>query len=319
MSGGSFPLRYAYKIEGHDTDDDAEDHESQEYEMAMEMLQTFEGTLQEEDYEVYQEDLKNMDKLSRMEKPKNSEAIHQKDQKTLGVPIAGGKKTAIEKSCSSKRENQVSDIRSRNKNFPCELASLGQEIRRQLEYLVLPSTPKKNIEVIIRLRFCFYSLFLLTLWREGGEWKDHPVVASVYQLLLLTRQFVSSVPLQEREDMSRSVVRKKLKDFPAVHKEAKQDSPPLESNRIRNERNEENGALSPPQRFPATHEIIRNRGLTRYRPKDRKNPRLNQRRKYLRGLQKIRSMSRTLQPEITNRFDGIRNLRPDIIRSRRLS
>ncbi|CAJ1029646.1 putative Sas10/Utp3/C1D family/Sas10 C-terminal domain containing protein [Leishmania shawi] len=81
------------------------------------------------------------------------------------------------------------------------------------------------------------------------------------------------------------------------------------------------------ERRPAQEEVERrkvgkkiesHRGLTRARPKDRKNPRVAQRRKYERGMQVQKSQSRSFQPKPEGEFVGVRNMRPGVVRSTKL-
>ncbi|CAJ1009941.1 putative Sas10/Utp3/C1D family/Sas10 C-terminal domain containing protein [Leishmania naiffi] len=81
------------------------------------------------------------------------------------------------------------------------------------------------------------------------------------------------------------------------------------------------------ERRPAQEEVERrkvgkkiesHRGLTRARPKDRKNPRVAQRRKYERGMQVQKSQSRSFQPKPEGEFVGVRNMRPGVVRGTKL-
>ncbi|AYU80227.1 UTP3 [Leishmania donovani] len=80
-------------------------------------------------------------------------------------------------------------------------------------------------------------------------------------------------------------------------------------------------------RRPAQEEVDRrkvgkkiesHRGLTRARPKDRKNPRVAQRRKYERGMQVQKSQSRSFQPKPEGEFVGVRDMRPGVVRGTKL-
>ncbi|CAG9577163.1 conserved hypothetical protein [Leishmania major strain Friedlin] len=80
-------------------------------------------------------------------------------------------------------------------------------------------------------------------------------------------------------------------------------------------------------RRPAQEEVDRrkvgkkiesHRGLTRARPKDRKNPRVAQRRKYERGMQVQKSQSRSFQPKPEGEYVGVRGMRPGVVRSTKL-
>ncbi|KAG5500398.1 hypothetical protein JKF63_03490 [Porcisia hertigi] len=81
------------------------------------------------------------------------------------------------------------------------------------------------------------------------------------------------------------------------------------------------------ERRPAQEEVGRrkagkkiesHRGLTKARPKDRKNPRVAQRRKYERGMQVHKSQSRSFQPMPEGEFVGVRNMRPGVVRATKL-
>lgn len=63
------------------------------------------------------------------------------------------------------------------------------------------------------------------------------------------------------------------------------------------------------------NQIESHRGLTKSRPKDRKTPRTAQRRKFERGMQKVKSQSKTVQPEPDQGFVGVRALRPNVTHS----
>ncbi|KAG5474306.1 hypothetical protein LSCM1_03086 [Leishmania martiniquensis] len=71
-------------------------------------------------------------------------------------------------------------------------------------------------------------------------------------------------------------------------------------------------------RRKAGKRIESHRGLTRARPKDRKNPRVAQRRKYERGMQVHKSQSRNFQPNPEGGFAGVRDLRPGVVRGTKL-
>eukprot|EP00796_Vickermania_ingenoplastis_P008350 gene8350-5849_t len=72
-------------------------------------------------------------------------------------------------------------------------------------------------------------------------------------------------------------------------------------------------------RRKAGKKIEAHRGLTKARPKDRKNPRVAQRRKYERGMQIHKSQTRTHQPEAEGGFAGVPSIKPGVVRSRTLS
>lgn len=72
-------------------------------------------------------------------------------------------------------------------------------------------------------------------------------------------------------------------------------------------------------RRKAGKKIEAHRGLTKSRPKDRKNPRVAQRRKYERGMQIHKAQTRTHQPEEEGGFTGVRAIKPSVVRSRTLS
>lgn len=61
--------------------------------------------------------------------------------------------------------------------------------------------------------------------------------------------------------------------------------------------------------------IESHRGLTKARPKDRKTPRTAQRRKFERGMQKVKSQVKTVAPEPQDGFSGVRALRPNVTHS----
>lgn len=63
------------------------------------------------------------------------------------------------------------------------------------------------------------------------------------------------------------------------------------------------------------NQIESHRGLTKVRPKDRKTPRTAQRRKFERGMQKVKSQSKSVQPEPEDGFVGVRALRPNVTHS----
>lgn len=71
-------------------------------------------------------------------------------------------------------------------------------------------------------------------------------------------------------------------------------------------------------RRKAGKKIEAHRGLTKSRPKDRKNPRVAQRRKYERGMQIHKAQTRIHQPE-ESRLTGARTIKPGVVRSRTLS
>ncbi|KAG5474975.1 hypothetical protein CUR178_04425 [Leishmania enriettii] len=77
-------------------------------------------------------------------------------------------------------------------------------------------------------------------------------------------------------------------------------------------------ALEEVDRRKAGKKIESHRGLTRARPKDRKNPRVAQRRKYERGMQVHKSQSRSFQPKPEGEFVGVRDLRPSVVRGTKL-
>jgi U3 small nucleolar RNA-associated protein 3 len=72
------------------------------------------------------------------------------------------------------------------------------------------------------------------------------------------------------------------------------------------------------ERRKAGKKIESHRGLTKARPKDRKNPRVAQRRKYERGMQVHKSQSRNFQAEPEGGFVGVRSLRPGVVRGTKL-
>lgn len=72
-------------------------------------------------------------------------------------------------------------------------------------------------------------------------------------------------------------------------------------------------------RRKAGKKIEAHRGLTKSRPKDRKNPRVAQRRKYERGMRVHKAQTRPHQPEEEGGFTGVRAIRPGVVRSRTLS
>lgn len=69
------------------------------------------------------------------------------------------------------------------------------------------------------------------------------------------------------------------------------------------------------QRRKINKNIEAHRGLTKARPKDRKTPRTAQRRKFERGMQKVKSQSKTVQAEPDQGFVGVRALRPNVTHS----
>lgn len=69
----------------------------------------------------------------------------------------------------------------------------------------------------------------------------------------------------------------------------------------------------------AGKKIESHRGLTKARPKDRKNPRVAQRRKYERGMRVHKTQTRSHQPEEEGGFTGVRSIKPGVVRSRPLS
>lgn len=71
-------------------------------------------------------------------------------------------------------------------------------------------------------------------------------------------------------------------------------------------------------RRKAGKKIESHRGLTKARPKDRKNPRVAQRRKYERGMQVHKAQSRNFQAEPEGGFVGVRSLRPGVVRGTKL-
>ncbi|KPI89120.1 hypothetical protein ABL78_1764 [Leptomonas seymouri] len=71
-------------------------------------------------------------------------------------------------------------------------------------------------------------------------------------------------------------------------------------------------------RRKASKKIESHRGLTKSRPKDRKNPRVAQRRKYERGMQVHKTQSRNFQAEPEGGFVGVRSLRPGVVRGTKL-
>lgn len=71
-------------------------------------------------------------------------------------------------------------------------------------------------------------------------------------------------------------------------------------------------------RRKAGKRIEAHRGLTKARPKDRKNPRLAQKRKYERGMQVHKSQTRTHKPEEEGGFAGVSSIKPGVVRGRKL-
>lgn len=64
--------------------------------------------------------------------------------------------------------------------------------------------------------------------------------------------------------------------------------------------------------------IESHRGLTKARPKDRKTPRIAQRRKYERGLRVHKAQSKSYQPEPEGGFSGVRSIKPGVVRGKSL-
>ncbi|CCW62398.1 unnamed protein product [Phytomonas sp. EM1] len=71
-------------------------------------------------------------------------------------------------------------------------------------------------------------------------------------------------------------------------------------------------------RRKAGKRIESHRGLTKARPKDRKTPRVAQRRKYERGLRVHKAQAPTYQPEPEKGFVGVRAIKPGVLRGRKL-
>ncbi|EPY18716.1 U3 small nucleolar RNA-associated protein 3 [Strigomonas culicis] len=71
-------------------------------------------------------------------------------------------------------------------------------------------------------------------------------------------------------------------------------------------------------RRKASKKIESHRGLTKARPKDRKNPRVAQRHKYQKRLQIHKAQSRRFQPEPEEGFVGVRSVKAGVVRSTKL-
>ena len=286
----SVPLQYAYKEEGQDVDDGLQGYESQEEELAKETLRVLQRNLREEDFQY----LTNSDEVPLPNNVQNRNPSSEIEA-ALASPLNAAKILSSE---TSKLDA---------KQLPDEMLALSREIHKQLEFLVVPTTKKEIEDTVIRLKFCMYALFLLNLCVEDEDYESHPVLHNVHELLQRVRDI--SVPSSIIEKENKALLRKKRK--------LKEEKSSLDSGPELAATNKGSSEVAP--RTSAPQEIVKNRGLTRARPKDRKNPRVNQRRKYRRGLRKVRSVSKSFRPQSADRFDGVRNIRSHILRSRALS
>ncbi|KNH08320.1 hypothetical protein XU18_1129 [Perkinsela sp. CCAP 1560/4] len=142
-----------------------------------------------------------------------------------------------------------------------------------------------------RLKLCMYSLFLLGFKGEGCEYEENQLLHLVNTAL----EEINATLTQKSAKRSRISKNKNVEP-----KTVSSEVQVIDNRRL------------------ATTEIVSNKGLTRLRPKDRKNPRLNQRRRYKRGLKKVRSSQKSYKPEDKSGFSGVKVIRPHIIRSQGL-
>eukprot|EP00759_Apiculatamorpha_spiralis_P012821 PhF_6_TR19693/c0_g1_i1/m.28751 len=176
-----------------------------------------------------------------------------------------------------------------------EVSALLREILNQIDVLATPATAKEVQDTILRLKFITRALFLTLLITEGHPYEDHPVLYEVNDLL--------------REVQKLGVIYVK----PKGKKRKSKVVEPVEEEE--EEVIEEDGTV----RVKASDTILTNRGLTKNRRKDIKNPRLNQKRKYKRGVRKVRSMVKQFKPEGPGGFQGVDAIRTHVTKSRPLS
>mmetsp|Transcript_24264 Transcript_24264/g.37822 ORF Transcript_24264/g.37822 Transcript_24264/m.37822 type:complete len:248 (-) Transcript_24264:109-852(-) len=166
--------------------------------------------------------------------------------------------------------------------------SLMKIIRENQKYTDLGFRKEKNRAILLRLKLSMYSHILLGYIQEGREYEDHPLFYSINEIL--ERLSVGE------ENLHNSHVVSSKTDHLAESLDNTQES----------------------SRRMATEEIVTNKGLTRLRPKDRKNPRLAQRRRFKIGMKKVKSTTKSYKPEGKGGFSGVKAIRPHIVRSQDL-
>lgn len=105
----------------------------------------------------------------------------------------------------------------------------------------------------------------------------------------------------------------------AAQREREQDKRALRRELEQKQLALEEGELDPTasSRRHITKEVQTHRGLTRGRPKDRKNPRTAQRRKYDIGERKAKVTSKPTKPMDAKDFEGVSSLKPHLVYSTR--
>ena len=239
-----------------------------------------------EDYEATEQQLAQ-ETLQHLE-----QGVVEADFDIGGLGAASKKATAV-KAVGRELATRVSQ--GLEGGVPKEVLALLQEMQNQLSQLVTPSTPQQVRDTVLRLKFCMYIQFLLLLYVEGKSYEDHPVLDAINDILP-TVQALKAVEAPKKKDRRR------------------RRSQVEEEDGVDTAEGTEDG-----HRSKITTEMLNNRGLTRTRPKDRKNPRLNQKRKYKRGVRKVRSIVRQHKPEGSGGFQGVGSLRPHVTKSMSLS
>ena len=169
-------------------------------------------------------------------------------------------------------------------------------IKLHSESLSVPITDQSRRLACLKVKLCMFSTVALGLINEGADMDDHPVMESINEVLGEINEQQQKVDSPE---------------LPQDHHEVLTDVSAEDESQAEDSDNE--------TRRLATREIVSNRGLTRLRPKDRKNPRVNQKRRYKIGLKKVRSMKQSFKSEAKGGFTGVRTMRPHIVRSQGLS
>jgi len=256
------PEQYAYKEEGRDVDDGIEDYEATEQQLAEETLRHLERGVEEADF-------------------------------SIALPAAQSSGTRVVQALLRQRGNPAAPT----ENDEAEIAALLQELRQQLNLLVIPSTAREIQDTVIRLKFCTHVTFLLLLHAEGRSYHNHPVLEIVTELLPKVRALKAI-----------TLTKKKIQ---RGGRTAKKSAALLQQEEADEDRDDSRQKISA--------EMMNNRGLTRTRPKDRKNPRVNQKRKYKKGVRKVRNVVKQHRPEAVGGFQGVDAIRTHVTKSRNLS
>ena len=198
---------------------------------------------------------------------------------------------------ASKNEQQEADTNL----LPCSAQEdlhrdLCAIVKQNLPFLKAPGNEVSRAHLADRLNLCLHSVVLIGLLKEEIDVEDHPILGTLNDLLVKVNSF-------KKTDA-------KAKKSISSQRKAKNCNISTQGEKI--EADDDTRRL-------ATREIVSNRGLTRLRPKDRKNPRLNQKRRYKMGMKKVRSTQRLYKPEDRGGFTGVKTLKPHIIRSQGLS